>query len=123
MYSYQINNSYIVYVNYAYINECIKASHSYSSNSKAKKTSTVCTMPIVVKSTAKVGSKVEVLNLDTQKKDVFTIAYSRNIDVANGIISDVSPIGSSLIGHSVGDMITVKVPSGTIKYKIIGLRS
>ena len=26
MYSYKLNNSYTVYVNYAYLNECIKAS-------------------------------------------------------------------------------------------------
>ena len=30
MYSYKLNNSYTVYVNYAYLNECIKASKEWA---------------------------------------------------------------------------------------------
>ena len=32
MYSYKLNNSYTVYVNYAYLNECIKASKEWVKN-------------------------------------------------------------------------------------------
>ena len=123
MYSYKLNNSYTVYVNYAYLNECIKASRKYSSNSKTKKSSSVYTRPIVVKSTVKVGSKVSVLNVDTQKRDVFTLAYSENININEKIISDTSPVGRALLGRGVGDMITVQVPAGTVRYKIMDLRS
>ena len=123
MYSYKLNNSYTVYVNYAYLNECIKASRKYSFNSKTKKSSSVYTRPIVVKSTVKVGSKVSVLNVDTQKRDVFTLAYSENININERIISDASPVGRALLGRGVGDMITVQVPAGTVRYKIMDLRS
>jgi len=34
-------------------------------------------------------------------------------------ISEDSPLGSALIGHKVGDNVTVEAPMGTIKYKII----
>ena len=123
MYSYKLNNSYTMYVNYAYLNECIKASHSCNSSSKEKKKSPVYTMPGIVKNTVKIGSKVSVLDVDTQTKKIFTITCSENINVIEGIISDVSPVGHSLLGHSIGDMITVKVPAGMIRYKIIDLRS
>ncbi len=123
MYSYKLNNSYTVYVNYAYLNECIKASRKYSSNSKTKKSSSVYTRPIVVKNTVKVGSRVSVLNVDTQKRDVFTLAYSENININERIISDTSPVGRALLGRAVGDTITVQVPAGTVRYKIIDLRS
>lgn len=123
MYSYKLNNSYTVYVNYAYLNECIKASRKYSSNSKTKKSSSVHTRPIVVKNTVQVGSRVSVLNVDTQKRDVFTLAYSDNINIKERIISDTSPVGRALLGRGVGDMLTVQVPAGTVRYKIIDLRS
>lgn len=123
MYSYKLNNSYTVYVNYAYLNECIKVSRKYSSNSKTKKSSSVYTRPIVVKNTVKVGSRVSVLNVDTQKRDVFTLAYSENININERIISDTSPVGRALLGRAVGDTITVQVPAGTVRYKIMDLRS
>lgn len=123
MYSYKLNNSYTVYVNYAYLNECIKASRKYSSNSKTKKSSFVYTRPVVVENTVKVGSKVSVLNVDTQKRDVFTLAYSENININERIISNTSPVGRALLGRGIGDMITVQVPVGTVRYKIMDLRS
>ena len=36
MYSYKLNNSYTVYVNYAYLNECIKASKKKSTSTSVK---------------------------------------------------------------------------------------
>lgn len=36
MYSYKLNNSYTVYVNYAYLNDCIKASKKKSTADPAK---------------------------------------------------------------------------------------
>lgn len=123
MYSYKLNNSYTVYVNYSYLNECIKASKKYSSNSKTKKSSTFYTKPIVIRDTVKVGSEVSVLNIDTQKRDIFKLDYSENINISKRIISDTSPVGRALLGHSVGDTITVQVPAGTVRYKIMDLRS
>lgn len=123
MYSYKLNNSYTVYVNYAYLNDCIKASKKYNSNSKTKKLSAIYTKPIVIRNTIKVGSEVSVLNMDTQKRDIFKLAYSENINITERIISDISPVGRALLGHSVGDTITVQIPSGTVRYKIMDLRS
>ena len=123
MYSYKLNNSYTVYVNYAYLNECVKASRRYnSSNTKTKVTSPIRSTSVVVKNAAKIGSKVSVINLDTQKRKVYTITHSENINIAQGFISDVSPIGSSLLGHGIGETVMVKAPAGMIRYKIIGLR-
>ena len=121
MYSYKLNNSYTVYVNCAYLNECIKASRD-NSRFDAKEEDISATS-VAVKNTANIGSKVSVLNLDTQKRDVFTITSSENINVAKGVISYVSPIGHSLLGHGIGDTVIISVPAGTIRYKIIDLRS
>ena len=37
MYFYKLNNSYTIYVNYAYLNECRKASKNFSNSSLSKK--------------------------------------------------------------------------------------
>ena len=125
MYSYKLNNSYTVYVNYAYLNECIKASKPYNSksNAKAKETSSLYATTTVVKNTVKIGSKVCIMNLATQKRDVVTITYTEDANITKGFISDVSPIGCSLLGHGIGDTVKVNAPSGVIRYKIIDLRS
>ena len=75
------------------------------------------------KNSTKMGSKVSVINLDTQKMDVYTITCSENINIARGFISDISPIGSSLLGHGIGDTVIVNAPGGRIRYKIVDLRS
>ena len=58
MYSYKLNNSYTVYVNYAYLNECIKASRCYnSSNAKTKATAPIYSTAVAVKNIAKLARK------------------------------------------------------------------
>lgn len=62
------------------------------------------------------GSKVIV----TSKGKTFTfeIVGATETDPANGKISDVSPIGKSLMGHSAGESVTVTTPVGQVLYKI-----
>lgn len=51
MYSYKINNSYTVYVNYAYLNDCIKACqkvskhHSYGTSAKPSQNKNFTPLP------------------------------------------------------------------------------
>ena len=49
----------------------------------------------------------------------YTIAPPDETDVDNDIISVKSPIGAAMLGKSEGDLIQVKVPAGTIEYKIL----
>jgi transcription elongation factor GreA len=37
-------------------------------------------------------------------------------------ISNESPVGKTLIGHKVGEIVNVTVPMGTIQYKITAVR-
>ncbi len=36
-------------------------------------------------------------------------------------ISDDSPFGKALLGHSVGETVEVEAPIGTLKYKILSV--
>lgn len=122
MYSYKLNNSYTIYVNYAYLNECVKACKQREKNSNTKTKRAGQNKSIKRKNMVRIGSKVSVMNIETQKETAFTIVYSENIDIVNNHISETSPVGNALIGHSVGEVVEIKIPSGLVKYKIIEVK-
>jgi transcription elongation factor GreA len=64
-------------------------------------------------------SKVKVLNLNTNQIVEYTIVSSQEANSAEKKISIQSPIGKSLLGKQVGDVVEVKAPAGIIKYKIL----
>ena len=66
-----------------------------------------------------IGVLVTVMNLDTGKAmPAYKIVGSQEADVMNRCISEDSPFGKALVGHSVGDEVSVEAPKGTIRYRI-----
>lgn len=116
MYCYKLNNSYTTYVSYAYINDCIKASEKKASSPINKKG--VNYIIINTKNTVKIGTEVSVVDLDTKEEDTFIITYSRNVFKKETYISIESPIGNALLGHQINDVVTIKIPTGILRYKI-----
>ena len=55
------------------------------------------------------------------KSHLFTIVGSEESDTSQGKISNVSPLGSALLGHKEGDKVTVQTPKGQISYRIAAL--
>lgn len=64
-------------------------------------------------------SNVKVKNHKTNKEVTYTLTSDREANFAENKISVNSPIGKSLLGHSVGDVVDVKVPAGAIKFEIL----
>ena len=64
-------------------------------------------------------AKVLVKDMSDDFEEEFTLAPADETDVDNNIISVESPIGNGLLGHSVGEIVEIKVPSGKIKFKIL----
>lgn len=60
------------------------------------------------------GSKVKVENVENGKKSEYTILGPSESNPAQGIISDQSPIGKSLIGNRKGDIVDVQLPTGKV---------
>jgi transcription elongation factor GreA len=52
----------------------------------------------------------------------FTIVSSAEANSILRLISDESPLGSSLLGCRVGDEIEVSAPKGILKFKILGVK-
>ena len=64
-----------------------------------------------------VGSKVTIQEEEYPEETYFLVG-PQEADPAKGRISHISPIGQSLMGHRVGDVVEAVIPSGTIKIKI-----
>ncbi len=67
-----------------------------------------------------VGAKVTVQNQEG-KSYQYTITGSAEADPSQGRISNVSPIGQSLLGKRVGEITEVSAPSGKIKLEILAI--
>jgi transcription elongation factor GreA len=52
----------------------------------------------------------------------FTIVCSAEANPKLGLISDESPLGSSLLGHHAGDEIEVATPKGVAIFRILGIK-
>lgn len=64
-------------------------------------------------------ARVLVKDLADGEEETFTLAPADETDVDNNVISVESPIGKGLLGHAVGDIVEIKVPSGLIKFEIL----
>lgn len=68
---------------------------------------------------AYIGAKLKLIDLDTEEELEYTLVGSDEADALQGLISTTSPVGKALLGHKEGETVTVQVPSGALKYKII----
>ncbi len=67
------------------------------------------------------GSRVEVLDLDDDITETYTLAFGDVIDLENSEISMASPIGRALLGKAAGDETEITLPGGRVRYRILGL--
>ncbi len=69
------------------------------------------------------GSKVKVLSIDDNEEEEYQIVGSQEANPMQGRISDDSPFGRGLLGHTVGEMISVEAPAGQLQFKIISIEN
>lgn len=71
----------------------------------------------------KVGlmSKVKLLNVALGREMSFTIVGETEADFSKGRLAATTPIGKALMGHSKGETVTAKVPSGELQFKILDI--
>jgi transcription elongation factor GreA len=65
------------------------------------------------------GTTVVLKNTETDEKKRFTLVGQEEADIKKGEISVQSPVGKALIGHKVGDWVTIVTPSKTVEYEIL----
>ena len=72
-----------------------------------------------VTDTVSIGNTIKLFDNEFQEEIEYTLVGSAEADPFNGKISNESPIGSTIIGHKVGDTVEVDTPDGIITFKIL----
>ena len=60
-------------------------------------------------------------NLALNKVMEFTLVGESEADFTKGKLAATTPIGKALLGHSKGEIVEAKVPSGIIKFEILDI--
>lgn len=68
--------------------------------------------------TVQILSKVEMTNMVTKAKMIYTLVSESEADLKAGKISIKTPIAQGLLNKKVGDIAEIKIPRGTIKLRI-----
>lgn len=68
-----------------------------------------------------VGSRVLVKDIEYNEEMEYSIVGSAEADPHEGKISNESPLGSSLLGRKLGDIVKVKVPDGHVEYEVMNI--
>ena len=66
-----------------------------------------------------IGATVELLDLKKKRELKYTLVAPEEADFETGKISTVSPIGKGLLGHAEGEEVTIQVPVGEMRYRIV----
>ncbi len=71
--------------------------------------------------TVGLGVTVVIREVGESDDEVYTIVTTTETDPAQGKISQESPVGKALMGHKVGDTVTVESPVGKIDFEVISI--
>lgn len=69
------------------------------------------------KRTVRLGATIDV-ETDRGASRTFTLVSSAEANSTTGKLSDQSPVGRALMGHTIGDKVEVTTPGGTVVYKV-----
>lgn len=65
------------------------------------------------------GSKVRIFDVEFDEEVEYLIVGSTEANPLKSKISNESPVGAALIGHTRGETVEVQVPDGVLKFKIL----
>lgn len=68
------------------------------------------------------GNKVKLWDEEFEEEVEYTIVGPAEADPASFKISNESPLGIALIGHSIGDIVENNAPDGVLKFKILDIQ-
>lgn len=66
-------------------------------------------------------SKVRIRNTKLKKELEYQIVSESEANLKEGKLSVKSPIGSGLIGKSVGDVVEIQTPAGTVEFEVLDI--
>ena len=73
--------------------------------------------------TVHLSSYVKLLDVDENDEIEYQIVGSQEANPMQGRISDESPIGRAILGHRVGETVTVDAPAGEMRFTVLSVRN
>ena len=67
----------------------------------------------------RIGAKVKLKDLESEEELEYTLVSETEADFACGKISVTSPVSQGLLGHKENDIVHIKIPAGTMRYRIL----
>lgn len=68
------------------------------------------------------GATVDVYDVEFDELMTYTIVGSAEADPMNGRISNESPVGMALLGHKVGEKLSIDTPDGEAVFEVKGIK-
>lgn len=65
------------------------------------------------------GARITLRDLDDDEVVEYTLVGSAEANPMEGRVSNESPLGQAVIGHRVGDVVTVPAPAGSVRYEVL----
>ena len=75
------------------------------------------------KSRAAYGSKITILDLDSDEEFTYTLVLPEELDGHPQHLSISSPIGMALVGQEEGNEVRVQIPAGVRRFEILELKT
>lgn len=72
----------------------------------------------IARDVIRTNSTIRVQDLDTRKKELYTLVFPDNADISTSQISVLAPVGIALLGRRQGDVIETKVPGGARRLRV-----
>ncbi len=69
------------------------------------------------------GSHVRVRDLEDDSEEEYRMVGSQEANPMAGLISSDSPFGRSMMGHCVGEIVTVEAPAGELRFEILAVQN
>ncbi len=66
-----------------------------------------------------IGATVKLKDMNSGEELKYMLVSEEEADYAQGKISVTSPVGSGLLNHKEKEVVDIKIPAGTLKYKIL----
>ncbi len=74
------------------------------------------------KDVVRIGSTVVVQEDGNGGSETYTIVGVAEANPREGLISNESPLGLSLLDHKVGDVVEVKAPAGVLRFRVVKIK-
>lgn len=69
----------------------------------------------------RIGSTVTVCEVGFDEQETYVIVGAHEADPARGRISNISPIGSALLGTKKGQIVRAETPAGLVEFQVLAI--